>query len=498
MPKTNQTLNKELDELLSSHGFDVKALTSGGDSVPVPEEADIFQFHFHKNGKDYGTVTVTIDGDSTMIVYYDDNVTRSGNNDTEDISWTELVKQLKKFALGHQIKNFKLKDTDRLRTDMERREHVRKQESTLNEGYYGNKHTSYNDIAETVKIIVKHNKKLEETDARFRYIDKIFLETSQGERLLVPTTKPSQARMFARHIIEGGGYRDDRWSHLQEMCEDIDKLGKFVRATNGKREMFTESAGRMIDEAIAKYQELREHANKLQTSRGYNAYFESYEPSVITETDDTLSEVFKTSSLDARIESALPVLQKYGFKAGKLEEASMFAEWADDILSEALDPLTNAQVEELIKLLSDEEFKVGPNGENAIKALDDIIESGELEEELRDAADQDADYPASPVIISWMQRQPGSKYKTVLAQVSSDEANADASEKSSNEQPQKVKPKKKKPQQPPADAGGLPPLPPLPPAPAGGSAPPPAGGGLPPLPPLGESDELSELLKLLK
>jgi hypothetical protein len=475
MPKTNQTLNKELDELLSSHGFDVQPKDTSGKDVPVPEEADIFQFHFHKSGKDYGTVTVTIDGDSTMFVYFDDRVTKSGNNDTEDISWTELVKQLKKFSLTHQIKYFKLKDTDRLRTDMQRREHVKKQELALNEGYYGNKHTSYNDIAETVKIIVKHNKKLEETDARFRYIDKIFLETSQGERLLVPTTKPSQARMFARHIIEGGGYKDDRWSHLQEMCEDIDKLGKFVRATNGKREMFTESAGRMIDEAIAKYQELREHANKLQTSRGYNAYFESYEPSVITETDDTLSEVFKTSSLDARIESALPVLQKYGFKAGKLEEASMFEDWADALLSEALNPFTKSQQDRLTELLNSGDFKVGPNGENAVNALYDIIENDELNSELRLAAKQSADNDAAPIIISWMERQHDGRYTDILNSIDEkqpEQAPAPEPTPAPEPAPKQEEPPEEQQEQPEEE--------------------------LPPLPQLEEGDELARLLKLIK
>jgi hypothetical protein len=338
MPKSQETLNTELDDLISSHGFDVIAMDSSGKEVPVPDEAELFQFHFHRNGQDLGTVTCTIDGNKDMAVYYDDKITKLGEGDSvgSEISWLELVKQLKRFALNRQL-TFKLKDTDRLRTDMKRRAHIQKQETSLYEGWSGNKHTSYNDANKSVKIVVKHNKKLEENDARFRYIDKIFLETAQGERLLVPTTKPSQARMFARHIAEGGDYRDERWEHINEVCQDVNQLAKFVRATKDKKEQFNESAGRMIDEAISKYAELKKLAESLQTSRGYNKYFESYSPSMIIESDDEILEAFTTNSLDSRIKESAGVLAKYGIKYNKIKESSSFERWADDIIGEALD-----------------------------------------------------------------------------------------------------------------------------------------------------------------
>ena len=606
MPKSTESINKDLDELLASHGFDVTPMDSSGKEVPVPDEADLFQFHFHRNGNDYGTVTVTVDGLQRMIVYYDDKIASSGTSDNEEISWIDTVKQLKKFALTHQLA-FELKDTDRLRTDMKRREHTKKLEESwlgigfsvrsdklwpaklfenknieqsaefdeiindfrtgatkpkqgakcilvmvvrsadeisiiygiavyvgdnsthyvlknstgtheyskknqlvfanknefdkletflkfkysdinieveqmkvmetsmsnkpeesvqLAEGYYGNKKMSYNDDLPAVKMVIKHNKQLEETDQRFRYIERIFLETSEGERFQAPTNKPSRARMFARHIAEGGAYRDDRWSHLQEICEDLDALGGFVRATHNKHQQFNESAQRMISEAVEKYTQLRETAKRLSTSRGYNKYFESYAPSIITETDEALAEVFKHSSIDSRIECALPVLSKFGIKHTEISESSMFEAWAEGFLDEALNPMTDTQEQQLIALLNDNDFRVGPNAEVAIAELNDIIDSDDLNTELRKAAEQDSNNDAAAVVKSWMERQHNQRYDDILNKV---DAGEDEAKDSENTEPAEVKPQPEKTAQPPAPpagdmgAGSLPPLPPLPP-----------------------------------
>ena len=627
MPKSTESINKDLDELLASHGFDVTPMDSSGKEVPVPDEADLFQFHFHRNGNDYGTVTVTVDGLQRMIVYYDDKIASSGTSDNEEISWIDTVKQLKKFALTHQLA-FELKDTDRLRTDMKRREHTKKLEESvqideifkptttfagfmrlvaslagdimpaslaalgtfaastavvgpiaaamagstvggqifqslqaqnhrvpgfiqkmieklfgseaeaiefsvlhakaafldkgefrwrgkdwkvvlkpdeaeaiiekhdkfwleqeqrkreeqnkpvdqaqLNEGYYGNKKMSYNDDLPAVKMVIKHNKQLEETDQRFRYIERIFLETSEGERFQAPTNKPSRARMFARHIAEGGAYRDDRWSHLQEICEDLDALGGFVRATHNKHQQFNESAQRMISEAVEKYTQLRETAKRLSTSRGYNKYFESYAPSIITETDEALAEVFKHSSIDSRIENALPVLSKFGIKHTEISESSMFEAWAEGFLDEALNPMTDTKEQKLISLLNDNDFRVGPNAEVAIAELNDIIDSDDLNTELRKAAEQDSNNDAAAVVKSWMERQHNQRYDDILNKV---DAGEDAAKDSENTEPAEVKPQPEKTAQPPA---------------------PPAGdmGGLPPLPPLAEDSDFKRMLKL--
>lgn len=834
MPKSTDSINQDLEDLLASRGYEVTPLDSSGKEVPVSSAADLLQFHFHRDGKDYGTVTATIDGLQKLTIYYDDEIADSGGINEEngdrgagDTSWFGLLKQLKKFAHQHQL-GFVLKDTDRLRNDMKRRVHAKKLEESkakemnnkqkvaegvektiwvkpssnhtlivvkssspdieageeydegdlnnyannfgykikdqgvakglndtqkkiedtilkleqrlkfaktpeqwdrisarierlqaglnrskqgvaegseqdahqmaleklqkalknpnvpaekkkeiakqieyqrsklkqgvaegwkekvaggvlgaaalggigagiayspmayvngqqiqmamptsipdnaklvtaddgrkiyvwksnsikgravwhyrpaeqvkeqgvaegfgdvvkgikrkvagkedpkdvehmyartarrdiddanklnnqaaydardksvkrskkiskvvnkegvaantqtkLDEGYYGNRKMSYSDDTPTVKMVIKHNRQLEETDQRFRHIEKIFLETSDGERFQVPTNKPSRARMFARHIAEGGAYRDDRWSHLNEICEDLDKLGGFVRATHNKREQFNESAQRMINEAQEQYQQLRETVKKLSGTKGYNKYFESYEPKVILEDDSDLSEAFMHSSIDTRIESALPTLSKFGIKMGKINESDMFSEWADSLVNETLDPDSPRQVEALVELLS-AEIPVGPNAEVAIGELTDVIEDDELYNRLRRAAKANPDSDARPQIISWMQEQDNENYRQALEKIEADTSDSEKDQEelkkgnqSDAEEPAKVKPKKKQPQPGAQPAGGLPPLPPLPGGNAGGLPP------LPPLPPLAEGDLALESFKRL-
>ena len=133
MPKSTESINKDLEDLLSSKGFDVTSLDSSGKEVPISDSADLMSFHFHGNGKDYGTVTATIDGLQKLTIYYDDEIAKSGSSeiDGEGISWIGLIKQLKKFAQRHQL-GFVLKDTDRLRQDMKRRDHTKKLEESAN------------------------------------------------------------------------------------------------------------------------------------------------------------------------------------------------------------------------------------------------------------------------------------------------------------------------------------------------------------------------------
>lgn len=170
----------------------------------------------------------------------------------------------------------------------------------------------------------------------------------------------------------------------------------------------------------------------------------------------------------------------------------MFAEWADSLVDEALDPDTPRQVEALIELLADM-IPVGPNAEVAIGELKDVIEDDELYARLRRTAVADPDSDARPQIIAWMQEQDDRKYREALDQIEADDSDGEEDQekvkqdnRSDSSEPEKVKPKKKKPATPPAgDIGGLPPLP------AGDM------GGLPPLPPLKEDDVLESLKRLL-
>jgi len=340
MPIQTESLNKTLYEMLKVRGYNPKSLNSSGKPVPVPDEADVFKFTFSKDGKDYDNVWVTLEGPRNIVLYYDDdvmdsgseNTSKNGNNDT----WLAFVKNLKNWAMRRQL-GFELKNGDHLAYDMAQREDMKKQEN-ISEGYYPmGKSASYNDNVPTVKIILQHTRQIQEGEQRYRNVARIFLENTQGERILAPTNKPGIAQVYARHLAEGGVPNDERWNHLKSLCEEYSSMAGFVRAVRGNQ--FNESAQRLVEEGLNHYQSLRESLGKMRGSRGYNAYFESWTPTLMeTEGDETnLNELFVQETLDPRIESVMPILSRIHKKVSESvidKEMNKLAEWADSLVEE--------------------------------------------------------------------------------------------------------------------------------------------------------------------
>jgi hypothetical protein len=333
MPINTETLNRQLYKRLSK--YKPKPLDATGNVTPVEDEADVFKFTFSKDGEDYGTVFATIDDDHALTIYYSDDVTESPPGPTPEVgyddSWFGLVKQLKSWAMHNQL-SWQLKDRSRLEGDMARRDHMNKKDK-ISEGYYAmGKSRSYSDNIPSVKIVIEHSRQIEEGEQRYRNINKIFLENQMGERFLLDTKKPGIARVYARHIAEGGKVNDERWNHIQSLCEEYQKMAGFVRATrNGQ---FNESAQKLVNEAINHYQGLRESLSRMTGKRGYEAYFESWTPTLMEdETEETnLNELFVQETLDPRIESVMPILSKLQKNLGEMKEVNALAEWADSLI----------------------------------------------------------------------------------------------------------------------------------------------------------------------
>ena len=337
MAKNQESINRSLFELLRSRGYAPTLLDTSGKEIPVPEEAEVFQFKFTKDGEEYGTVTASIDGLHKLIIYFGDDVANSEKEDNGgDDSWYKLLNHLKRFAQQHQL-SFEVKNRDHLKYDMAKREHMKKQER-ISEGYYPmGKKASYNDNIPTVKIVIEHSRTIEEGEQRYRNVNRIFLENTQGERILAPTTKPGVAQIYARHLAEGGLPHDDRWNHIVGLCEEYNKMGAFVRATRNNQ--FNESAQQLVNEGINHYQSLKESLSKMRGARGYNAYFESYTPPLMEDEteENNLNELFVQETLDPRIESVMPILSKLHKKVAEMKEVNELSEWADSLTEVALE-----------------------------------------------------------------------------------------------------------------------------------------------------------------
>jgi hypothetical protein len=334
----NQSLNQALYGELKSRGYEPKILDANGKEVALPDQAQIFQFNYKQGSTQYGSVTVSVDTTGTINVVFDNSVASSPKSKRPgELSWSDLLGVINSFGARHGAE-VTTNNQDRLSNDMELRPH-RKEESRnqFNEGYHAaGKKASYNDSIPTVKMIIQHSKVMEEGEQRFRHVDKIFVENTNGERFLLPTKKPGLGRVYANHIKEGGTPYDDRGKHITSLIEEFDKMASFCRATKNKQ--FNESVQKLVEHGVAHYQSIRETLQKLSGPKGYAAYFENFTPMLAE--DDTesvdLSEMFKTSSLDTRIESALPILSricKNINETSKTDEVTdELSEWADNII----------------------------------------------------------------------------------------------------------------------------------------------------------------------
>ena len=395
MPKNTESLNRNLFELLHSKGLDPTMLDTSGKAIPTPEEAEVFQFNFVKDGEDYGTVTISIDGLHKLTIYFSDEVANSEKEESEsdDVSWYKLLNQLKKFSQKYQL-SFELRNVSNLKHDMAKREYMKKKES-IAEGYYpmGRK-ASYSDAVPSVKIVLQHSRQIEEGEQRYRNVERIFLENEQGERFLAPTTRPGIARVYARHIAEGGKPHDDRWNHIGSLCEEYSKMAGFVRATrNGQ---FTESTQKLIAEGINHYQALRESLGKLAGHRGYNAYFESWTPPLMEDDSDmsNINELFVQETVDPRIENVMPILSKLQKKISEMSEVNELSEWADKLIegdediedNEASDDIDNAESE-----LTEEESLTSNNPQGVPEGVMDTVKKvgGKILDKIGHGSDED-------------------------------------------------------------------------------------------------------------
>jgi hypothetical protein len=335
MPINQESLNRRLYKVLRNRFKDTTGLDSEGDVTPIEDEADVFRFTFTKDGEEYGKVYVTVDNSKKLKIYYDDDVTESPSGMTPgsqyNDTWYGFTEFLKRWAMSNQL-GWEPTDKDQLEGDMARRNHVKKQENMM-EGYYPmGKKASYSDNVPNVKMVIQHTREIQEGEQRYRNVAKIFLENAEGERILAPTTKPGIARVYARHIAEGGVPNDERWNHIKGLCEEYSKMAGFVRATRGKQ--FNESAQGLIESGVNHYNSLRESLSKLAGHRGYNMYFESWTPPLMEDDSDTssITELFVQETMDPRIESVMPILSKLHKTVAEMREVDALAEWADSLL----------------------------------------------------------------------------------------------------------------------------------------------------------------------
>jgi hypothetical protein len=395
-----QTPARQLYDLLVSRDFDPEMLDSSGKPAPDPAEAEIFSFDFRaESGKDYGTVVIMLSDNNELDVYCADNVGKSMEGADKN-NWFAFLEQLKNFAVRN-FYSFGIKNLNRLRYSMQGQAAIKE---GLFESWTGNRTTSWNGAATEARLMIRHKKTIGEGDARFRYIESLFIETADSERYKLPFKSLTGGRAMLEHVKQGGRPYDPRGNHIAEMVTELNVLSRFRRANQGQ---IFEGDTQQLVEQVQEYQaNLQRNLKGLGTKTGYSTYFESWSPAEISEQDvviESLKSLFVKQSIDTRIESALPLLAKIQQQGTAMKEANIFEAWAERLTEGTWQtPDTPEKQARLVELLSTD-LPVGADATNVTEQLYDLIGDDQLFDQLEELAERDANADARQVVLNRMQ-----------------------------------------------------------------------------------------------
>jgi hypothetical protein len=395
-----QTPALKLFDLLVSRDFDPELLDSAGKPASDPGTAELFSFDFRaESGKDYGTVVIMLGEDNTLDVYCADNVGKTMEGDDKN-DWFEFLQQLKNFSVKNFL-SFSVKNLNRLRYSMQGQAAIKE---GLFESWSGKKDLSWNAGPNQSRLMIKHKRNLDEGEARFRYIESLFIETSDGERFKLPFRNLTAGKAILEHVRNGGKPYDLRGQHISSLVEELGVLSRFRRANQGK--IFEGSTEQLVNETNNYYKNLQQVLKGLTSTRGYNAYFESWQPAEVNESDvviESLKNLFVEQNIDSRVEAALPLLARIQQQGMNMKEANIFESWIDNLAEGTWQtPDTPEKQAQLIELLS-QDLPVGADATNATEQLYDLLGDDILFDQLGSLADENANADARQVILNRMQ-----------------------------------------------------------------------------------------------
>jgi hypothetical protein len=368
--------------------------------IPDPADPDgkpniLFTFDYlAPSGKNYGTVVILIG--EQLEMYFGDSLGRTMEGRDKD-SWYEFLLSLRNIARRNMM-SYQWKDLNKLKHSL--RGQAQLTEAVM-ESLSGNRTRSWTAPPDSTRLVIHHSRPINEGDARYRAIDKIFIETADGERYKLPFRSLRGAKAMLEHVRQGGRPYDVRGSHICEMVNELSILSKFKRAHNGK--IFEADVQSIIDRTNNYFIETRNCLNHIGTAKGYTKYFESWQPMESTGDEmmvEDLRNMFIETRLDQRIESALPLLARIGRQP--MKEADEFEHWTATIVEGtwAL-PDTEVEKEKLAELLANP-MPVGVEALNATEQLYDIFGDDQLFDKLTALAEEDPEADARPLILARM------------------------------------------------------------------------------------------------
>lgn len=345
-------IEKTAENLFDKIRSRFSGVTIGDESAKAtvdPENARFFNFDFIADGKNYGNITISLIDADSLKVYFDKEIDRDMTEQERHV-WYDFLKNIRLFAKRNMM-SFDVRDIAKSGLELKDLRTATKNTNTIGmndvEGavtesrLYGTSRSSYQKL-EDVRIIARHSKPIvDETipGARSRNVQAFYIENSLGERVRCPDgTTFNGARVYARHVKNGGALHDDFGKHITKIISEMNSLKNFVRNVRGKTFEDAETAA-MIESAVDHYGKLHRDLFTMRGQRGYQQYKSLWQPEVLDETDIDLDEVrerFTRRVFDERLNDALPIVQR-AYQEKRSKTAEEFESWANTVVSEYIE-----------------------------------------------------------------------------------------------------------------------------------------------------------------
>jgi len=401
-----------------------------GEVTINPEEAVFFDFDYMEGENPIGHVSVSLAEPSSMKVYYSTGITENMDAVQKD-GWYTFLKSMRAFA-KRRLMSFDTRDISK--DNLDKRDYAFLSqysktsdvgESIMSEGMYGTSKTSFQKL-ENTKLIVKHNKAVDETSpgARARNITALFIENSSGERFKYPFIHLSGARAMQRHVQEGGLPYDDMGKYIVGLSEQIAQLKSFSNYVN-RNDLLNDDTNSIVERGKLALDTLKNEVKKLSGRNYYNQFKENFQPTdyqdVPQEVVDELTSKFTVRKFNEEMKDVFPIIHRLMSEDEVNNEDDVvenkkdtlanyfnkFESWVNElgeasaIQSSDSDEQSQA-ITDLNKLI-DKHFPSGVDGSNAIQSLDGIIDDPQLQSRIQELAKEDSDQCIRPLIKKWVE-----------------------------------------------------------------------------------------------
>jgi len=291
--KNLNTIAEDLFNKIRGRFSTVTLGTEDGKVTEDPEAARFYDFAYKVDDRTIGKVSVSLDEDKLSVMYANNFVEQEEDSVRE--SWYEFLRELRTFAKKRLLQF----DTRNItKSNLDRRDYKflsQNRNKTMSESrLWGTGRVSYQNIG-AARLNIRHRSSInqEQAAARTRNIDKIFIESPEGERFRYPYRHLAGARAMARHVAEGGTPFDDFGKHVIGLSEELNNLKKFKTYVN-RSAVMAEGLSQYMDVIEGRAKDVKRELESIQKSNGYANIIENYETVVLEEVPDDV----KTNWID--------------------------------------------------------------------------------------------------------------------------------------------------------------------------------------------------------